>query len=133
MQKCGIYLQRGRIVAAALFVPMLILFIFSDKMLLALKMDAKVVPHAWYYIMGMAPSVFLIGQHDIQRKFLTSTGHAEQQMKVQIVCTVIHLGFNLVFVSWLGLNIIGVCIATLLTNILVLLLNIYMTWQVDEL
>ena len=53
---------------------MMAAFCSCKSVLLSLGQDAEVVNQAYRYILMMTPSMFLIGQHDIQRKFLIQMG-----------------------------------------------------------
>lgn len=47
------------------FVPMLILFLLSYQALINLGQNEKVCVEAYKYVLVMAPSIFLIGLHDL--------------------------------------------------------------------
>ena len=52
------------------FIPMLVLFLLSYQALINLGQNQKVCEEASKYVLVMAPSIFLIGLADLQRKFL---------------------------------------------------------------
>ena len=81
----------------------------------------------------MAPSIFLIGLGDLQRKFLIQTGKSQLQMKVQIICTCCHVGYNFLFVSNFGLGVVGTALASFVTNLQVLIMNLFYTSREEEL
>ena len=39
-EACGIFLNRGKVVASLIMIPIIIIYIFSDKILIALEQDA---------------------------------------------------------------------------------------------
>jgi len=47
-----------------------IIYILSGKFLIALGQDEEVADLAYFYIISSFPSVFLMGMHSLQRKFL---------------------------------------------------------------
>jgi len=49
---------------------MVIIYLFSYQILIALGQDEEVAKIAYLYILTMMPSIFLMSQHDLQRKFL---------------------------------------------------------------
>ena len=60
IQLCGIYLHRGRIINFFCFIPMVILYLFSFQILIALGQDPEVSATAYLYILTNMPSVLLI-------------------------------------------------------------------------
>ena len=55
---CGIYLNQGRLINTAVFVPIVVLMIFSNKILLVMGQNEEVVEHAYKYILVCLPGVF---------------------------------------------------------------------------
>ena len=53
---------------------MLLVFYFSNDVLIMLGQDKSVIAQAYVYIMVMAPSIFFMGLQDLQRKFMIQTG-----------------------------------------------------------
>jgi len=74
LELCGLYLQRGRVIVSIAFIPMLLVFYFSNDVLIMLGQDKSVITQAYVYIMVMAPSIFFMGLQDLQRKFMIQTG-----------------------------------------------------------
>ena len=52
----------------------LILYVLSGKFLKALGQDEEVADLAYLYILCSFPGIFLMGMHDLQRKFLIEVG-----------------------------------------------------------
>lgn len=92
-----------------------------------LGQDPEVVREAYFYILVMSPSIFFLGLNDIQRKFMIQMGLTDQQMNTQILVTLLHLFWNILFIEYLNLGIAGTGVSSLLTNLLGLILNMYMT------
>ena len=61
LRLCGVYLQRGRILAALLFVPMMMGFLISKNVLVGLGQDESVIHQAYLYILSVSPGMFLLG------------------------------------------------------------------------
>lgn len=53
-------------------------------------------------------------------------------MNTQIVVTALHLLWNILFIKFLNLGIAGIGLASLLTNLLGLILNVYITSTHEE-
>ena len=62
---CGLYLQRGRAILIIAFLPMLVVFLLSKRVLMGLGQDPEVVSQAYVYILIMIPSIFVMGLQDI--------------------------------------------------------------------
>jgi multidrug resistance protein, MATE family len=61
IQKCGVYLNRARLVNTFLFGLVFILFCFSGKILKAVGQDPEVADYAYQYIMSYSFGIFLMG------------------------------------------------------------------------
>ena len=53
-------------------------------------------------------------------------------MYTQIVVTVLHVVWNIIFIEELGLGISGIGLSSLLSNLIALIANIYMTHSREE-
>jgi len=71
---CGVVLQRGRIVLIAFFLPIMGCFVASKYFFEMASKDAKVVEYAYTYALSMSPGMFMLGQHDLLRKFMVQMG-----------------------------------------------------------
>lgn len=71
-RECGILHNRGRFVVSCMMVPIVVIFIFSDTILIALGQDAAVAKIAKTYVSLMIPGVWAMGQFDSTKKFLSS-------------------------------------------------------------
>jgi len=69
---CGRYLNRGKMVCTVIMIPIIIIFIFSDKILIAIKQDPTIAIIARHYCCMMIPGVWAMGMFDATRKFLSS-------------------------------------------------------------
>lgn len=71
LKLCGTYLNRGRAIITLIYVPLLILMCFSDRVLLAMGQNASVASYACSYITPMIPGMYFFCQFDLSRRFLT--------------------------------------------------------------
>jgi len=69
---CGILHNRGRFVVSCVMIPIMIIFIYSDRILVAIDQDASVAAIAKTYVCLMIPGVWAMGQFDSTKKFLSS-------------------------------------------------------------
>lgn len=77
-RECGVLHNRGRFVVSCVMVPIIIIFVTSDKILVAMGQDPEVSRIAKRYVTMMIPGVWAMGQFDSTKKFLSS------QLKNQI-------------------------------------------------
>ena len=71
-QQCGILYNRARFVVTIIMVPIILIYAFSDKILVAIGQDKEVSRVARTYCCVMIPGVWSMGQFDATRKFLSS-------------------------------------------------------------
>ena len=100
---------------------MAILYLFSFQILRGCGQGQKVAETAYLYIITMMPSILLMSQHDLQRKFLIQLDKPFAQMVIQICAVPVQLGFNWITVKKYDLDIYGLSIATFITNLMVYL------------
>ena len=67
---CGVYLNRARVINTAFFVPMCIIFFFTEELLIALGQDPTTAAHAESYVTTMLPGLFFLLQRHCTTKFL---------------------------------------------------------------
>ena len=61
LRLCGVYLNRGRFIICAVFVPLIFLLAYSKPILLKLGQDEQVAEYAQMYITPMIPGMFFFG------------------------------------------------------------------------
>jgi len=69
---CGTLHNRGRFVVTCVMVPIIVIFSFADKILIAIHQDPVVSKTAQVYVTLMIPGVWAMGQFDSTKKFLSS-------------------------------------------------------------
>ena len=62
---CGNYLNQGRIINTVLFLPLVVLLLFSDRILLKLGQSESVVRYAYQYVTVCLPGVYFQGMFDL--------------------------------------------------------------------
>ena len=117
-RQCGALHNRARFVSTCVMVPLIILYSLSDKILIGIKQDVGVSVIARNYAVVMIPGVWAMGQFDATKRFLSSQERAAIPVVTQIVTTILHYAWLVIFVNQLGLKEYGMAIATDLTYIL---------------
>ena len=117
-QMCGVFYNRGRFVCTFIMIPIAVIFFFSDKILVAIKQEPQVSAIACRYVTVLIPGVWAMGQFDATKKFLSSQYKNKIPVWVQLVTTIIHLGWCNLFIVKLGMREYGAAIATNITYIL---------------
>ena len=68
---CGVYLNTGKIVATCTMIPVSIIYLFSDKILVALGQDPTVAMIAKHYCCVLIPGIWAQMMFDATLKFLS--------------------------------------------------------------
>ena len=96
---CGVYLNRGRLILIAFFIPLALLpGIFAEQILLALGQDAMVSHLAHGYIQLFLPGLFFFGQFDLLKRFLAAMRITFVPMIAQLIATMLHVPLCFLFV-----------------------------------
>ena len=69
-KQCGTHLNRARVVVTAVIVPVMIIFCFVDKILIAVQQDPEISKLARDYCVWTTPGWFLLVQFDSTKRFL---------------------------------------------------------------
>mmetsp|Transcript_21645 Transcript_21645/g.26587 ORF Transcript_21645/g.26587 Transcript_21645/m.26587 type:complete len:192 (-) Transcript_21645:1288-1863(-) len=67
---CGTHLNRARVVVTAVISPVIILFLFIDKILIGLQQDPEIAEIARNYCVWTIPGWFCLVQFDSTKRFL---------------------------------------------------------------
>uniref|UniRef100_A0A7S3CJI4 Multidrug and toxin extrusion protein n=1 Tax=Strombidium rassoulzadegani TaxID=1082188 RepID=A0A7S3CJI4_9SPIT len=122
-QMCGTFYNRGRYVVTVIMVPIVLIFVYSDKILIAIKQDPEVSRIARRYVTIMIPGVWSMGQFDATKKFLSSQYKNRIPVWVQLGTTIIHLALSSLFVDQLKMRETGAALAMNVTYILNMLIS----------
>ena len=120
---CGVFYNRGRFVASCVMIPIIIIFVLSKQILVALHQDEQVSSIAHLYVTLMIPGVWAMGQFDSTKKFLSSQYHTKIPVVVQLITTILHFFWCRHFIINLGMRETGAAIATNITYILNLVVS----------
>lgn len=71
-QECGIFLNRGKIVATLVMIPIIIIYLLADKILIALHQDPEIAYIAKRYCCILIPGIWAQSMFDATRKFLSA-------------------------------------------------------------
>lgn len=71
-QECGIFLNRGKVVASMVMLPIVVIYYFSDKILIALNQDAEIAYIARRYCCTLIPGIWAQAMFDATRKFMSA-------------------------------------------------------------
>ena len=84
------------------------------------------------YVLAYTPGIYLLSLLDIQRRFLIQMGHSSVQMYVSLFGTMLHVGWNFLFVLHLDLGVVGAGLAASLTNLIIFIGNLVATRYMDN-
>lgn len=71
-EACGIFLNRAKIVASLIMVPLIFIYVFSDKILIAIDQDPVISKIAKRYCCILLPGIWAQSMFDATRKFLSA-------------------------------------------------------------
>jgi Na+-driven multidrug efflux pump len=78
-----------------------------------------VANYAQHYIIAYMPGLFLNGLFDGQRRFLNSLGRSDDPLLFQFIGVFMHVGWCYLFVTKMGLEIVGIGYASTISNLTV--------------
>ena len=61
---CGVYLNRGRVVNACMFIPTVVVLSMTEEIFVAIGQDPETSEEAENYLLAILPGVFLILQYE---------------------------------------------------------------------
>ena len=67
---CGVYLNRARVINTIIFLPLMLVLLFTKPILGALGQQEEVIEHAYTYVISNLLSVYLLGMFDLTKRFL---------------------------------------------------------------
>ena len=124
---CGAYLNRGRVINTAIFIPLALILCFSKPMLIFMGQDPLVAQYAQTYILVNLPGVYFMGQFDLAKRFLNCLRITWVPMVAQVGSTFLHLAACEIIVVRMGVQpIIGLGLASTVTSVsLFIMITIY--------
>ena len=115
MRLCGVYFNRGKMIMTAVYLPLVVMLIFAEKIFIALGQDEKVSYYAFVYMKPMIPALFFLGMFDLSKRFLTCVQHASIPMVAQMIGLMIHIGLCFYFVKHKEMDVFGLGLTTLIS------------------
>ena len=67
---CGVYLNRARVINTIIFLPLMLILLFTKPILRALGQQEEVIDHAHTYVVSNLLSVYFLGMFDLTKRFL---------------------------------------------------------------
>jgi len=110
-----VYLNRGRILIFAAFIPVIVFLWNVDKALLALGQDPITSKYARDYIVVQIPGILMQAQFDCVMRYLSAYQKSHIPMMTQLVSTALHVFWCHLFVVRLKLGVTGASIAICIT------------------
>ena len=119
---CGEYLNRGRLVITALFIPMALALSFSEQILILLGQNHQVSFYAHEYVIMTVLGIYFQAMFDLKKKFLHSLGITWLPLLAQTIATVLHTLWSYLFVVTLQMDVKGLGIAFTITQFTALMI-----------
>lgn len=114
---CGVYLNRGVIVLSAALVPLGIFLTFSYPVFRLIGLEHGAAALGQTYINYSLPGMLFLGLSDINRRFLQVMGYQTGPMFITIFFSVIHAVFVYLLSEAAGLKVMGIGLATTMSNL----------------
>nr|GMC89822.1 protein DETOXIFICATION 40-like [Ipomoea batatas] len=103
----GVYLQRATVVLTITGIPLMVLYLFSRQLLLALGEPKTVAYYAALYVYGLIPQIFAYAVNFPIQKFLQAQSIVAPSALISLGTLFLHLLLSWVFVYEVGLGLIG--------------------------
>ncbi len=101
MRLCGIYFNRGRIMAFISCVPMSIMMLLTGPIFRIFRFDETCIKYAQIYTKSLIPMLFMSSQFDVTYKFLNCFSKTTVAVGIQAVTCIFHYFLNILFVNYL--------------------------------
>ena len=113
-------------------IPIIVIYIFSDKILIALQQDPAISVISRRYCCILIPGIWAQSMFDATRKFMSAQLEVMIPLYIQAVTLVIHLIICWLFVAKLGMRDTGAALATDITYILNMVLIDIVCWRSEK-
>ena len=117
---CGVYLNRARVINTALFIPLMVILLFTKPILGILGQQEEVIVHANTYVIDNLLSVYLMGMYDLNKRFLNCLKTTWVPMISQVLATLLHIFWCHLFVTVFEWDLHGLGLASTLTSFILL-------------
>ncbi|CDW89421.1 na+-driven multidrug efflux pump [Stylonychia lemnae] len=109
---CGLYLNRQLMLNGLIFLPMVIIMMFSKELYLLLGQDADMASEAATFLQITLPGFFCFGQYLCYQRFLAAQREVRFAMYINLVCFFLHIPLCYYLAISSDLQLVGVAIAT---------------------
>ena len=112
----GSYLNRGRIIQTILFIPQAAFLLYTKEILVLFGQDEEVWDVAQFYIILMLPGMYAFAQYETIRRYLQAMGIFTFWMYIQGITVVFHIVLWYFLTYTFELGVIGISVASTITN-----------------
>jgi MATE family multidrug resistance protein len=133
LRRCGVLLNRGRVILTAVYIPIALVFAFSRELLVMIGQDAEVAYHAGEFIKYQIVGIYFIGQFDLTKRWLTQCQVAWVPLIAMIICTVMHVGWCWLYMVHYGLGMLGAGLANATSALIMWIIVTIISLTVSEL
>eukprot|EP00347_Sterkiella_histriomuscorum_P017802 403347935 len=114
-RKCGVYLNRGRVVVIAAFIPMIMMILMCERVLLFIGQSPQAASYAGIYVKALIPGMFFHAQFDATRQYLISM-HRTLLVSVTMTTTsLLHMFWCYILVNTMQLGVLGTSLAMMIS------------------
>jgi len=112
-----VFLNRGKVVVSLVMIPVIILYFFADKILIALDQDPEIAIIARRYCIVLIPGIYAQSLFDATRKFLSAQFEIKMNLYIQLCTLILHFLWCYLFIVVFDWREVGAAIATNITYI----------------
>ena len=113
---CGVYLNRSYFMITLYDIPFFLILWYLEPLLLFFGQDAKTCMLAGIYVRYYLPGLYCETLYDSTRRLLISVKKPTPAMIIQIVTTIIHVGWCYLFIAHLNMGVKGAGLAITCTS-----------------
>uniref|UniRef100_A0A7N0TRC8 Protein DETOXIFICATION n=1 Tax=Kalanchoe fedtschenkoi TaxID=63787 RepID=A0A7N0TRC8_KALFE len=103
----GIYLQRSTILLMATGVPLMLIYIFSEPLLILIGQAKDIAAEASIFVIGLIPQIFAYAANFPIQKFLQAQSIVAPSAYISLAVLAIHLLLSWLVIFKLGFGLIG--------------------------
>lgn len=115
--KCGVHLNRARVIVSIYMLPVIFIFFFMDKILIALSQDPEISVLARNYCVWTIPGWVSLVHFDSTKRFLQTVQKSVISTTTQCITTILHFGWGYFFIMYLDWGVAGASLALNITYI----------------
>jgi MATE family multidrug resistance protein len=118
MRLCGVYYNQARIMVTILFIPMFVLFLYSDHIFAALGFDPLICMYAKEVLLYKSPYLYFYSIFDATKRLLYNVGHSSLPMYIQVGTTMVHPLWCYLSLHYFEMGVKGPALAQSISTIL---------------